>query len=276
MPRRCRRDRFCQPGLLPEARERLEARPGHRPPIGEPEREANPSRGSDCGSAVIGGRAVGEQRARAPGGRLLGGIDSRVLPGGYEMGPVRQERATVGVGDQHRGAQVRGYVGQVQEEPDDVVVSWHDKTVIRIVDVQYLGVVDRAPILGLIARAEQAQVVAAHQGRNYATAAAPAARTIRAAKDTGLRNLPLHGYDQNKIWCELVALACELLAWTQTLVLTGPARRWEPKRLRLRSFACAGRLARGGRRLRLRLAAQWPWAADITTGFARIQALAPG
>jgi hypothetical protein len=99
---------------------------------------------------------------------------------------------------------------------------------------------------------------------------------IRAAKDTGLRNLPLHGYDQNKIWCELVALACELLAWTQTLALTGPARRWEPKRLRLRIFACAGRLARGGRRLRLRLAAQWPWAADITTGFARIQALAPG
>jgi Transposase DDE domain group 1 len=98
---------------------------------------------------------------------------------------------------------------------------------------------------------------------------------IRCAKDTGLRNLPLHGYDQNKIWCELVALGCELLAWTQMLALTGPARRWEPKRLRLRIFACAGRLARGGRRLRLRLASQWPWAADITAGFARIQALAP-
>ena len=34
---------------------------------------------------------------------------------------------------------------------------------------------------------------------------------IRCAKDTGLRNLPLHGYDQNKIRCEIVALACELL-----------------------------------------------------------------
>jgi len=33
---------------------------------------------------------------------------------------------------------------------------------------------------------------------------------IRCAKDTGLRNLPLHGYDQNQIWCEVVALACEL------------------------------------------------------------------
>ena len=82
---------------------------------------------------------------------------------------------------------------------------------------------------------------------------------IRCAKDTGLRNLPLHGYAQNQIWCEIVALACELLAWTQMLALTGEARRWEPRRLRLRIFTCAGRIVRGGRRLRLRLAASWPW-----------------
>ena len=37
---------------------------------------------------------------------------------------------------------------------------------------------------------------------------------IRAAKDTGLRNLPLHGLDQNRIWCQIVQLAGELLAWT--------------------------------------------------------------
>ena len=77
---------------------------------------------------------------------------------------------------------------------------------------------------------------------------------IRNAKDTGLRNLPLNGFAQNQLWCEIVALACELLAWTQILALTGTARRWEPKRLRLRLFSAAGRLARGGRRLRLRLA----------------------
>ena len=52
---------------------------------------------------------------------------------------------------------------------------------------------------------------------------------IRCAKDTGLRNLPLHGYAQNQIWCEIVALACELLAWTQMLAFTGAARRWEPQ-----------------------------------------------
>jgi hypothetical protein len=99
---------------------------------------------------------------------------------------------------------------------------------------------------------------------------------IRAAKDTGLRNLPLHGYDQNQIWCEIVALACELLAWTQMLALPGEARRWEPRRLRLRIFTCAGRIIRGSRRLRLRLAASWPWAHEITTAITRLQALAPG
>ena len=36
-------------------------------------------------------------------------------------------------------------------------------------------------------------------------------------KDTGLRNLPLKGFAQNQVWCEIVALACELLAWTQML-----------------------------------------------------------
>ena len=99
---------------------------------------------------------------------------------------------------------------------------------------------------------------------------------IRCAKDTGLRNLPLKGFAQNQLWCEIVALACELLAWTQMLALTGAARRWEPKRLRLRLFSVAGRLARGGRRLRLRLAERWPWAGEITAAITRLQALPSG
>jgi hypothetical protein len=99
---------------------------------------------------------------------------------------------------------------------------------------------------------------------------------IRNAKDTGLRNLPLKGFAQNQLWCEIVALACELLAWTQLLALAGTARRWEPKRLRLRVFAVAERLARSGRRLRLRLAERWPWTADITAAVARLQALPSG
>jgi hypothetical protein len=97
---------------------------------------------------------------------------------------------------------------------------------------------------------------------------------IRCAKDTGLRNLPLHGAAANQIWLEIVALASELTAWVQMLALTGhPARRWEPKRLRLRIFSAAGRLVRGGRQLRLRLSNRWPWADLITTAITRLTML---
>ena len=98
---------------------------------------------------------------------------------------------------------------------------------------------------------------------------------IRCAKDTGLRNFPLQGWAQNQIWCEIAAMASELLAWMAMLALTGKARRWEPRRLRLRLFSAAG-LARGGRRLRLRLATRWPWNQLITTAISRLQAPAPG
>src|SRR5450756_1091417 len=61
---------------------------------------------------------------------------------------------------------------------------------------------------------------------------------IRLAKDTGLRNLPLHGFAANQIWCAIVTLASDLLAWMGMLALTGhDARRWEPKRLRHRLFS---------------------------------------
>jgi hypothetical protein len=99
---------------------------------------------------------------------------------------------------------------------------------------------------------------------------------IRNAKDTGLRNLPLKGYAQNQVWCEIVALACELLAWMQMLAPTGKARRWEPKRLRPRIFAVAGRLVSSGRRLGLRLAERWRWAVHITAAATRLQALPSG
>jgi hypothetical protein len=65
-------------------------------------------------------------------------------------------------------------------------------------------------------------------------------------------------------------LAGELTAWIQLLALTGPARRWEPKKLRFRLYAIAGRIVRGGRRLRLRLDARWRWAPPIITAVARL------
>jgi hypothetical protein len=92
---------------------------------------------------------------------------------------------------------------------------------------------------------------------------------IRNLKDTGLRNLPFHDYAKNRLWLEIVALAADLLAWTQSLAFdeTEPARRWEPKRLRLRILAVAGRIIRTGRRRRLRLPRDWPWNHLIDTGW---------
>jgi hypothetical protein len=95
---------------------------------------------------------------------------------------------------------------------------------------------------------------------------------IRGLKDTGLRNLPFHGFAQNQIWLEIIALAADLLVWTQTLAWHNqPARRWEPKRLRFRLLGVAGRIIRSGRRRRLRLPRRWPWNDLIDTGWAALQ-----
>lgn len=97
---------------------------------------------------------------------------------------------------------------------------------------------------------------------------------IRIAKDTGLQNLPLHGFDQNRIWCAIVALACELTAWMQMLALTEhPARRWEPKRLRLRLFSIAARISRHARRTHLRLATHSPWSQLLAAAVTRLDTL---
>ena len=94
---------------------------------------------------------------------------------------------------------------------------------------------------------------------------------IRNLKDTGLRNLPFHGFAQNQIWVEIIALAADLLVWTQTLAWHDQtARRWEPKRLRLRLLWVAGRVIRSGRRRRLRLPRNWPWNDLIHTGWAAL------
>ena len=96
---------------------------------------------------------------------------------------------------------------------------------------------------------------------------------IRCLKDTGLRNLPFHGYAQNRLWIEVVALAADLLTWTQTLAFDEhqTARRWEPKRLRFRLLAVAGRIIRTGRRRRLRLPRDWPWNQLIHTGWTTLR-----
>ncbi|WP_250405531.1 IS1380 family transposase [Streptomyces cellostaticus] len=96
---------------------------------------------------------------------------------------------------------------------------------------------------------------------------------IRAARATGLRNLPLHRTAQNKVWLEIVQIALDLLAWMPMLALTGQARLWEPRRLRLRLFSAAGQLVTTGRRRILRLARHWPWTYEITGALERLTLL---
>ena len=81
-----------------------------------------------------------------------------------------------------------------------------------------------------------------------------------------MTNLPLRAFDKNQIWLEIAQLAYELTIWTQTLGFHDqPARCWEPKKLRLRVFAVAGRIITSGRRRTLRISRRWPWA-DLITG----------
>ncbi|MFE5189910.1 IS1380 family transposase [Streptomyces sp. NPDC056628] len=96
---------------------------------------------------------------------------------------------------------------------------------------------------------------------------------IRAARSTGLRNLPLHDTAQNRIWLEIVQIALDLLAWIPMLALTGQARLWEPRRLRFRLFSAAGQLVTTGRRRVLRLARHWPWTQEITAALERLTLL---
>jgi hypothetical protein len=94
---------------------------------------------------------------------------------------------------------------------------------------------------------------------------------IRCAKATGLRNLPCRGYEQNKVWLELSLAAADLLTWAQALCFTAELSRAEPAAFRYRICSVAGRLVRSGRRWRLKLDRDWPWARHLETAFTRLR-----
>ncbi len=77
------------------------------------------------------------------------------------------------------------------------------------------------------------------------------------------------------MWLEIVALAHDVIIWTQALCLGGELAKAEPKRLRYRLLHVAGRLAFSARRAKLHLQNTWPWAADLLAAFQRLKTLAP-
>jgi hypothetical protein len=91
-------------------------------------------------------------------------------------------------------------------------------------------------------------------------------------QDHRIRPLPLPLRRQHRL-LELSLTAIDLLAWTRILLLDGELATAEPKKLRYRLLHVAARLTRGGRRLRLRISATWPWRNELATAFHRLAAL---
>jgi hypothetical protein len=96
---------------------------------------------------------------------------------------------------------------------------------------------------------------------------------IRTGKDAGLGHFPSHDFALNAAWLTAAMTGQILLAWLKLLALDGDLATAEPRTLRYKVLHAAARLARGGRRRRLKIQATWPWAEAIITGWQRITAL---
>ncbi|WP_166823159.1 IS1380 family transposase [Brevibacterium limosum] len=99
---------------------------------------------------------------------------------------------------------------------------------------------------------------------------------IRIAKDTGLANFPLKGFDQNRVWLAIVALAGDLQAWSGLLTFVDDEiRRWEPKKLRMHIYTVPATIARTARRVVVHVKNTARFAQDIVAGLNRLRSL-PG
>src|SRR5262249_37506792 len=98
---------------------------------------------------------------------------------------------------------------------------------------------------------------------------------IRAAKDTGLRNLPCVDVVCNDTWLQLVLIAQDLMAWSQQLCFHGALAVAEPKRLRHRVLHAAATIAHTNRQTVVRFQHTWPWADAIVIAFKRLRTALP-
>jgi hypothetical protein len=96
---------------------------------------------------------------------------------------------------------------------------------------------------------------------------------IRTGKDTGFGRFPSRLFAINQAWLELALIGVDLLAHARTLLLDGEHTLAEPKKLRYRLLHVAARIVRTARRTYLRIAQRWPWARELATAFARLDAL---
>jgi len=87
----------------------------------------------------------------------------------------------------------------------------------------------------------------------------------------GLNHLPSGRFAANGAWLAVQVIAHNLARWTARLGLGEGIV--TTKTLRRRLFALAGRLTRSARRVRLHLAARWPWAIGWSAALARLRAI---
>ncbi len=99
--------------------------------------------------------------------------------------------------------------------------------------------------------------------------------SIRAGKDSGMRNLPHHAFEHNQTWLELSLIAQDLLCWTKLICLDGELAVAEPKRLRQRLLHIAAKLVRHGRRTHLKLDRDRPWSEALAAAFQRLRTIPP-
>jgi hypothetical protein len=96
---------------------------------------------------------------------------------------------------------------------------------------------------------------------------------IEDGKALGLAKLPFRSFAMNEVWMQLVLAAQDILGFAKALVLSGELAKAKPQTLRYRLLHQAGRLARSGRRARLRLAREWPWAEQLVAACRALDAL---
>ncbi|SDS20300.1 hypothetical protein SAMN04489752_1200 [Brevibacterium siliguriense] len=87
---------------------------------------------------------------------------------------------------------------------------------------------------------------------------------------------PFRGFDQNRIWSAIVALAGDFQAWSGMLAFAGhEIRRWEPKKLRMHIYTLPATIASTARRTVVHVKNTVRWAKTIVAGLNRLRDLQP-
>jgi hypothetical protein len=97
---------------------------------------------------------------------------------------------------------------------------------------------------------------------------------IREAKNTGLRNLPCRGWEENCAWLQTLLTATDLVCWTKILGFrdTPALAHAEITTFRNLVLHVAARITRGSRHIKLRIDQTWRWATEITHAWRIIRA----